>query len=37
MDIPKSAQKLLWFFALWVGGVMTVGVVAYGIRLMIKS
>jgi hypothetical protein len=35
MAIPKSAQKLLWFFALWAGGVMTVGVLAYGIRFMI--
>lgn len=36
MQVPKTAQKLLWFFALWATGVMTVGVVAYAIRLMIK-
>ena len=28
-------QRLLWFFALWLGGVGTVGVLAYGLRLWI--
>ncbi len=36
MEIPKTAQRLLWFFGLWAGGVMAVGVVAYAMRLMIK-
>jgi hypothetical protein len=29
-------QRLLWFIALWAGGVATVTVVGYGIRLWIK-
>ena len=29
------AQRLLWFAALWLGGVGTVGIVAYGLRLWI--
>jgi hypothetical protein len=29
------ARRLLWFVALWLGGVGTVAVVAYGIRLWI--
>jgi hypothetical protein len=28
-------QRLLWFAALWLGGVGTVGIVAYGLRLWI--
>jgi hypothetical protein len=33
---PRSlAQRLLWFVALWLGGVGTVGIVAYGLRLWI--
>jgi hypothetical protein len=27
------AQRLLWFTALWLGGVGTVAVVAFGLRL----
>ena len=27
------AQRLLWFAALWLGGVGTVAVVAFGLRL----
>ena len=30
------AQRLLWFVALWAGGVATVAIVGYGIRLWIK-
>jgi hypothetical protein len=26
-------QRLLWFAALWVGGVGAVGIVSYGLRL----
>ena len=29
-------QRLLWFVALWAGGVATVTIVGYGIRLWIK-
>jgi hypothetical protein len=28
-------QRLLWFVALWAGGVITVAVVAYGIKAVI--
>jgi hypothetical protein len=31
------AQRLLWFAALWLGGVGTVAVVAYGLRLWIAT
>jgi hypothetical protein len=27
------SQRLLWFAALWLGGVSTVGVIAFGLRL----
>jgi hypothetical protein len=30
-------QRLLWFAALWLGGVGTVTIVAYGIRLWIAA
>jgi hypothetical protein len=30
-------QRLLWFVALWAGGVGATAVVAYGLRLWIKS
>ena len=29
-------QRLLWFVALWAGGVATVAIVGYGIRVWIK-
>ena len=29
------ARKLMWFVGLWCGGVLTVAIVAYGIRAMI--
>jgi hypothetical protein len=35
---PKQTplwQRLLWFAALWLGGVATVAIVAYGVRLWI--
>jgi hypothetical protein len=33
---PRSlAHRLLWFVALWLGGVGTVAGVAYGLRLWI--
>jgi len=27
------AQRLIWFFVLWLGGVGTVATLAYGLRL----
>jgi len=30
---PLLAQRLLWFTALWLGGVGTVAIVSYGLRL----
>lgn len=35
MRLPPIGKKLFWFIALWLGGVATVTVVAYAIRLMI--
>ena len=36
-ETPRPlAQRLLWFVALWAGGVATVTIVGYGIRLWIK-
>jgi hypothetical protein len=32
---PPLAQRLLWFVALWLGGVGTVAIIAYGLRLWI--
>jgi hypothetical protein len=29
------AQRLAWFVALWLGGVGTVAIIAYGLRLWI--
>jgi hypothetical protein len=29
------AQRLLWFAALWLGGVGTVGLISFGLRLWI--
>ena len=31
------AQRLLWFVALWLGGVGSVAIVAYGLRLWLVS
>ena len=30
---PPLAQRLLWFVVLWLGGVGTVTVISYGLRL----
>jgi hypothetical protein len=32
---PSLAQRLLWFVALWLGGVGAVAMVAFGLRLWI--
>ena len=34
-DPPQLARRLLWFAALWLGGVGTVTLVSYGLRLWI--
>jgi hypothetical protein len=34
-DKPPLRQRLLWFVALWLGGVGTVALMAYGLRLWI--
>lgn len=33
--LPEPVRQILWFVALWAAGVLTVTVVAYGIRAMI--
>jgi hypothetical protein len=30
---PPLAQRLLWFVALWLGGVSTVAILSYGLHL----
>ena len=34
-DRRPLAQRLLWFAALWLGGVGTVGLISFGLRLWI--
>jgi hypothetical protein len=34
-DKSSLPKRLLWFVALWLGGVGTVAIVAYGLRLWI--
>ena len=34
-DPPPLRQRLLWFAALWLGGVGTVALISYGLRLWI--
>jgi hypothetical protein len=34
-NLRPLAQRLLWFAALWLGGVAAVGIVSYGLRLWI--
>ena len=36
MQIKKTAQQLLWFAALWTGGLLAVGMLAYGIKLFLR-
>jgi Protein of unknown function (DUF2474) len=36
MAVNKTAVRLGWFIVFWASGVIAVGIVAYGIRLMIK-
>jgi hypothetical protein len=33
--VPPLSQRLLWFAALWLAGLVTIAVVAYGMRAMI--
>jgi hypothetical protein len=32
---PPLTQRLMWFAVLWLGGVGTVAIIAYGLRLWI--
>jgi hypothetical protein len=32
---PPLGQRLVWFIALWLGGVGTVAIIAFGLRLWI--
>jgi hypothetical protein len=34
---PPLTQRLMWFVALWLGGVGSVAIVAYGLRLWIAA
>jgi hypothetical protein len=39
MEVVRSSERLhrwLWFAALYAGGVVTLGVVAYGLRALLK-
>ncbi|WP_081964079.1 DUF2474 family protein [Hoeflea sp. BAL378] len=33
--MPPIARRLAWFVGLWLAGVAALGVVAYGLRLVI--
>jgi len=35
LNLPPAVMKIVWFVGLWAGGVATVTVLAYGIRLLI--
>ncbi len=35
--LQPLAQRLLWFAALWLGGVGSVAIVAYGLRLWLAA
>lgn len=35
MGAPRTAQRLGWFVVLWFGGVLCVGLVGLGIKLML--
>ncbi len=37
MDKPQTTKRLMWFAALWLGGVAAVGALAYVIRLAIGA
>ncbi len=33
---PPMIQRLLWFVGLWAAGVLTLAVVAFGLRLLFR-
>lgn len=35
MQVPVTMQKLLWFGALWLAGVLTVSVIGYAIKFVL--
>ncbi len=36
MSVPSTASRLLWFAGIWLASVVALGIVAYGIRLMLS-
>jgi hypothetical protein len=37
MATAPLGRRLLWFVGLWVGGVLTVVILGYGIKLMLGA
>ena len=37
MAARAGLSRLAWFVGLWLAGVLFVGIIAYGIRLMLKA
>ena len=35
--VSALPRRLLWFAALWAGGVLTVAIIGYGIKLMLGA
>lgn len=33
----QTASRLLWFVGLWAAGVLTVGIVGYAIKLILRG
>lgn len=33
----ERLSQVLWFVGIWAGGVLTVGIIAYAIRLILKG
>lgn len=37
MTVRQVGSRLIWFVALWAGGVLTVAIVGYAIKLVLKN
>lgn len=35
--MSERTNRLLWFVGIWAGGVLSVGILAYAIRLILKG
>ena len=35
--MPQGVRRVLWFVALWLAGVATLALVAYGLRAVVKA